>query len=122
MRALVIEDEEHKRKQLLAFFSASARNFDVTVASSVRTAIQQLDDNKYDVVVLDMSLPTFDMGPRESGGRPQGFGGREIMRHMERVEKECPVIIVTQWERFGTGRDEIGLSELTERLASEHPG
>jgi hypothetical protein len=80
-----------------------------------------VDTETFDLIVLDMSLPTFDMGPTESGGRPQGFGGAELMRHMERSEREMPVVIVTQWERFGKKPKEIGLPELTRSLQEEHP-
>ena len=67
-----------------------------------------------------MSLTTFDVGPRESGGRPQNFGGLEILRHMERLQIVIPVIVITQHERFAAGRKEIHLAAVHKELEEEH--
>jgi CheY-like chemotaxis protein len=122
MRILVVEDDQHKTEQLLEFLKTAYPDCQAVVAASVRSAIEQTEGQNFDLVILDMSLPTFDMGPSESGGRPQGFGGIELMRHLEREEREMPVVVVTQWERFGKKPNKIGLPELGRRLSEEHPG
>jgi CheY-like chemotaxis protein len=121
MRLLIVEDDQHKTEQLLTFLNSTYPDGRIEVAASVRSAMDAVEEGDFDLIILDMSLPTFDMGPSESGGRPQGFGGTELMRHMERIEKEFPVVVVTQWERFGKKPKEIGLPELSRRLAEEHP-
>jgi hypothetical protein len=67
-----------------------------------------------------MSLTTFDVGPTESGGRPQNFGGLEILRQMDRLGICVPVIVITQHERFARGSQEILLSTIRSELEEQH--
>ena len=65
-RALVVEDEEPIRVMLSRVI---ARNdFDVDTAKDGAEAINRLDDNGYDVILLDLMMP-----------RVSGF---EVLQHM----------------------------------------
>ena len=76
--------------------------------------------NKFDFILLDMSLPTYDVGPSETGGRPQSFGGRELLRYIDRKNIIIPVIVVTQYERFNKGQEYLDLDGLHKMLMREH--
>ena len=77
--------------------------------------------NVPDLVLLDMSLPTFEVAPGERGGRPQDFGGIAIMNFMEFEDIVVPVIVVTQYESFPTGNGEnTTLEEIASRASREH--
>jgi hypothetical protein len=90
---------------------------------SVNSAMNALEDSLPDLLLLDMSLPTFDIGNEEAGGRPQGFGGVEILRHMTLGGITCPTIVLTGYEAFPTGVGKsVELSELKESLSNEFPG
>jgi hypothetical protein len=69
-----------------------------------------------------MSLPTFDVGRLEAGGRPQGFGGIEFLRHMTLADINCPTIVITGYEAFPThvGKP-IELSQMRSDLEREFP-
>jgi CheY-like chemotaxis protein len=75
-----------------------------------------------DMLLLDMSLPTFDVGERESGGRPQGFGGIEILRHMTLAGISCPTIVITGYEAFlrEAGKT-VDISQMRTELEQEFP-
>ena len=73
-----------------------------------------------DLILLDMSLTTFDVGPSESGGRPQNFGGIEVLRQMDRLSIVIPVIVITQHERFARGSQEVHLSAVYNELKEQH--
>jgi len=66
-------------------------------------------------------LPTFDVAPGEQGGRPQGFGGVEVLRYLDFYSLQCPVVVVTQYEAFLDKGKHVDLSALAQRLAVEHP-
>jgi CheY-like chemotaxis protein len=122
MRALLIEDDQFKARRLQELLQQLQTGMSVDAAHSVASSTKALDEGpKYDLVILDMSLPTFDVGPRETGGRPQGFGGREVMRFMQNNEIDVPVIVVTQFERFGEPGKEIELPMLAQALREEFP-
>jgi CheY-like chemotaxis protein len=77
---LLVEDEAPKSTHIERFLKNLAPNVVISLAKSVNSAFDALEQNVPDLLLLDMSLPTFDIGDRESGGRPQGFGGIEILR------------------------------------------
>lgn len=122
MKALLIEDDQFKVRHLLKALDALHLDLDIDEARSVNASLRALEQaGPFDLVILDMSLPMFDVGPRESGGQPQGFGGREIMHYMQSSEMAVPVIVVTQFEKFGEGSHEIGLDALTSQLQRDFP-
>lgn len=121
MRLLIVEDEAPKREHIIAFIGRENLDFELEIAKSVRSAIESLRKSIPDLILLDMSLPTYDVGANEPGGRPQGFGGIEIMRYMDRLGMVVPIIVVTAYEAFNKGGKDVDLRSLAEELKSEHP-
>jgi CheY-like chemotaxis protein len=123
MRLLVVEDEEPKREAILAFVSTSFAWSSVTTAHSVRSAISSIRTQLPALLLLDMSLPTFDIAPGEPGGRPQGEGGVEVLRYLEMSETILPTIVVTGYDAFKKpGGQRIGYERLSEELRLDYPG
>lgn len=121
MRVLVIEDDEFKAKQIVPFLNAELEHAEISVARSVTGGVRALTGNQFDVIVLDMSLPTYDVGPGEPGGRSQGFGGKEILGHLGRLGVVLPVVVLTQYRTFDSGREQYDLNKLRKMLQSEYP-
>lgn len=121
-RFLLIEDDDPKREHILKYLHEKYPNADVAIAKSVKSGVSLLKDNPPQIVLLDMSLPTFDVSVTESGGRPQGFGGREIMRYMDRFGISVPTVVITGYEAFVSAENrDIDLVSLGNELAKEHP-
>jgi CheY-like chemotaxis protein len=118
MKIWLIEDDGFKRDKLKAALQEMFDAVEIHMARSAKSAFKLLSVGIPDLIVLDMSLPTFDIGPYESGGRPQGFGGVEVLREMERREIVVPVVVVTQYAVFGEER--VGIKELAKRLERDH--
>jgi CheY-like chemotaxis protein len=121
MRILIIEDEEPKRNSILAVLGDIVPDSEREEARSVQSAIGRLRADPPDLILLDMSLPTFDVRPGETGGRPQGFGGVEVLRYMDRFKLVVPVIVVTAYEAFPKDGRQIELSDLRDQLTKSHP-
>jgi len=119
---LIVEDEAPKLGHIESYVRSILPGLNIRIARSVNSALDELDSSNFDLILLDMSLPTFDIGERESGGRPQGFGGIEILRYMKMSGIECPAIVITGYEAFlkesGTNVD---LSEIRAELILEFP-
>lgn len=122
MNILVVEDDENKRNQLTEFLNSEFPSAALQTAHSLQSGLRAIICGGVDLVLLDMTMPTFDIGENEDGGRPQAYAGREILRQMERREINIPVIVVTQFDRFGEGNDILGIEELDEQLFKEHRG
>src|SRR5437870_2531438 len=117
MKLLIIEDDENKRSEILSFLLRDMPQASVETAYSVHGGLGKLLDSSYDLVLLDMTMPTFDITAEEAGGRPQAYGGRAILRQMDRRKITTPVVIVTQFDRFGDAEDALTLHELNSELA-----
>lgn len=122
IHALLVEDESPKLAHIRRFMRESFSNISVSDARSVSTALEVIEDDSFDLLLLDMSLPTFDVGQGEHGGRPQGFGGIEILRHIAMAGIVLPTIVLTGYEAFP---DEAGalidLDTLRQRMTEEFP-
>lgn len=119
MKICLVEDDGFKRDKLRQRLSELFAAANILEARSAKSAFQLIRHHLPSLIVLDMSLPTFDIGADESGGRPQGFGGVEVLREMDRRDIQVPVVVVTQYEVFGEER--LGIGELATRLATAHP-
>ncbi|TXI48213.1 MAG: response regulator [Lysobacter sp.] len=123
MYILVADDEGPKLENLVEIVHSVFPFAEIATARSVRAALDDhLRIRNTDIVVLDMSLPTFDVAPGEQGGRPQNYGGIELLRFMDFYDVCCPVFIVTQYEAFPDKDGHVDLSCLAERLRNEHSG
>ncbi len=121
MHILLVEDEEPKQRHIEGYLRVALVEPHIVFAMSVRGALDQLAIAVPDVLILDMSLPTFDIGGTEGGGRPQGFGGLEVIRNMELEEYSCPVIFITGYEAFNKAGGQLTLDALADELLADHP-
>lgn len=117
MRVLIVEDDQFKRERLEKFIRDFYHPSLLEKATSVTAAARAIEGENYEFIILDMSLPTYGVGREE----PQGFGGRNLMRFLDGLGSQVPVIIVTQLESFQEGSEEMGIEELTRQLARDFP-
>jgi len=115
MQCLIIEDDNYKSEDLQNILK---ENFDLSIEIKIayKSGLIESLKPKYDFILLDMSMLTFDITSKERGGRPRHFAGKEIMLQMKRRNINTPVIIITQFENFGEGTDKINLNDLTKQL------
>lgn len=117
MDVLLVEDEDPKRRHISEFLGELQPSISVRAARSVTTALDAVETKPPDLMLLDMSLPTFDVAAGEPGGRPQGFGGLEIVRTMALLGATCPTIIITGYEAFPSDSGEqVQLADLESDL------
>lgn len=122
MNVLLVEDEFPKMEDLQEFFAVRHPDSTICTARSVRSAVDAVrSTTDFDLIILDMSLPTFDITPTETGGKPQGFGGVEVLRYLKKLDARAMVIIVTAFEAFTSDAKTITLDDLRLKLKAEFP-
>lgn len=121
MNLLVVEDDENKRQHLIKCLNEKFPKLSIIERSSYQSGLKEILRGYCDVVVLDMTLPTFDKSSVESGGLLKHFGGREILGQMDRRNVKIPVIVFTAFDQFGEGASKKSLAELEEELGSAYP-
>lgn len=121
LKLLLIEDDEMKRQMVIGTISKEFSDSTVKTVNSVRTAIDTLTRSSFDLVVADMSLPTFDIEIRERGGTPRPFGGIEIFDYLERIERRVPVLVVTSYPALTDGKKSLSVRDLEQQLRMDYP-
>jgi hypothetical protein len=122
LKILFIEDDEPKLLQISAFLSGFSQKVNVAIARSLNTACKYIDDDTFDIILLDMSLPTFDGGKTQgASGRQKTFGGKDILMYLWELEISTPVWVVTQFKDFPNEGGAVNLPELHSELIADFP-
>lgn len=118
-QVLLIEDDEVKRQGVQGVLTLNF-HFEVVLANSVSAAIRSITKD-IDLIVADMSLPTYDIEAQERGGTPRPFGGIEVFEHLDRIASKMPVVVVTSYPAISDGRKSLTVSDLAKQLATDFP-
>lgn len=110
MRILLVEDEEHKRDEIIQYVQ-QVYGFSPEVVDGVRSAIMQIMEVDYDLIILDMALPTFGGNTADNKGHDQAQGGIEVLRVLKLEKKSAKIIIVTQYPDFYIGGTKVKLKD-----------
>lgn len=122
MRTVIIEDDLQKAERISGALRDAGLACSIDLFRSYQSGLKFLEDsNDIDLVILDMSLPTFDPLPNQRHGRPRPLGGYDIMRKLKRHGRIINVIIVTALENFGSRGEQFSLEQLRERCSAEFP-
>ena len=121
-RILLVEDESHKQEELsgyiMEFFCQGTL---LDVVQSVREAMDSVKRHDYDLIILDMALPTFTTDQDNiDGGRDQALGGVEVLRKLKSLDKTVNVVIVTQYPDILLEGKRVKLKQAQPALASKY--
>ena len=119
MKLLLIEDDQHKSNQIIHFISENINEISIELKRSYQSGLRELLTQDFDIVLLDMQLPNFDIKPGEDGYKFRKLAGIDILRELTRKKRECKVGVVTQFETFGEGEFYIDLANLKQMMKSE---
>lgn len=116
MNILIIEDDDNKRQQLVAFLNESTSGHAIVETRSYQGGLKEILRTHYDLIFLDMTMPTFDKSPSEPGGRIRPFAGKEILEQLRHRGIHRNVFVFTQFDLLGEGEQQVTLSELDHDL------
>jgi DNA-binding NarL/FixJ family response regulator len=120
IRILLIEDDKKKSDDIINFINARFPHFDVSLKESYHSGLKSLFKEKYDLLLLDMSMPTWDRSPFENGGEYEKFGGIKILKELNRKKKILPTILITMFDNFGESDNSITLSQMNLVLNNDY--
>jgi len=118
MKILFIEDDDEKRNKINIFLNNIFKELNIIDKKSYHSGLSSLVKKEpYDIVLMDMSMPNFDVISDESeGGTPESFAGRKLLEQMKFRFIDYPVIVITQFESFGEHVEKLSFKELNEEL------
>lgn len=105
MKILVIEDNEAKLNKIKQFCEEYWPGNSVDCRCSYNSALSEVvhQGGIYDVILLDVSMNTYDINGDESDGEQEPLAGSNILRFMKLRKIYVPVIVVTMYESFVDG-------------------
>lgn len=121
MKILVIEDDQNKRQRIVSHIVECFPSAVVVERWSYQSGLKETIRNGADILILDMTLQTYDASAVESGGRPRIFGGLEILNQISKREIQIPTIVVTMFDSFGEPGKLTTLDELQKSISTQFP-
>lgn len=118
MNILIVEDDSYKSEALVQFIESEFFDVNIILRNSLSSGILEImSDSDLDVILLDMSMPSYDVTPKDpSGGVPESFAGVDFLSHMDLMGLNIPVVVVTQFENF----EDMHVNVLIEQLCKEY--
>jgi CheY-like chemotaxis protein len=119
-RILIVEDNQKKLEKLKGFLEVEFKDYQLEERTSYNSAAREiaLNFSKYDLILLDMSMQTYDVSADESGGEAEPLAGKNILRQMFLREIPTKVLVVTMYENFIDGTK---ITQLHESLKADYP-
>lgn len=121
MKIVIIEDNEHKRKKIKDFIFKIDESINIDEAYSYTTGLKKCINNSYDLLILDMTMPTYEKSSNETGGNFRTYGGKEIVRQLKRKKKDLPFVILSQYSKFSDNTMTLSLDEISNQLKKVSP-
>jgi CheY-like chemotaxis protein len=122
LRVLLVEDEPHKSEELSQFLSNFYAN-DLTLVQvdSVRAAYWAVTDSVFDLIVLDMALPTFSSEESATQrGLDQALGGLEVLRALQKCNKTGNIVIITQYPDITIAGKRVKIVSAVDTLSQRY--
>lgn len=116
LRVLFVEDNNHKRESISSYLRSLSGEIQIVEAYSFSSGCRALEHGRFDLIVLDISMPTYDRDGAGNGGRFRTFGGCEIARKAARRGIETGILFVTQYEAFSDRGRSLSLVDLESDL------
>lgn len=104
-RILIVEDNHKKLEKIKFFLETEFSDIELIERTSYNSASKEIALNyeKYDLILLDMSMQTYDISNDESGGEPEPLAGKNILKQIYLRDIPTKVLVVTMYENFVDG-------------------
>lgn len=120
MRILFIEDHPLKQAQINKYISEIFSEFYVETRNSYISGLKELVNNHttYNLLLLDISMPNYDISSEDSGGDWMPLAGKKILKEMYLRDIPTKAIVITMHGSFDDG---TRITELDTELQKEFP-
>lgn len=116
MNILVIEDNPLKREKIVEYLSLEPNNR-VQEAASYNSGLTIASEEIFDLMILDMSMPTFDRSDITHGGRFRAVAGKDIATRLKRTNRLVPFVVLTGYTDFSIDSQNLSLEQIDTLLA-----
>lgn len=118
-KILIVEDNITKLDKLQCFCGEFYPDSNIVAKNSYNSALAEIIQHgtAYDVILLDVSMYTYDVNNEDNGGEPEPLAGSNILRFMKLRKITTPVVVVTMYESFVDG---VKINELDKGFTTNY--
>lgn len=120
---LFVEDMKLKRDEVYDYLVVLDKTLKLKLrineASSYQGAVELLDSNIFDKVILDMTIP--DSEVVSVGNQLNPFGGEDVLFEINCLETPPAVLVLTMYESFVVDSKTVTIELLSERIRKSFP-
>lgn len=118
MRILYVEDDVSKVTDVRNLLDDVIPINNLVIKNSLTSGIIELRKNKFDLILLDMSLPLYDFKESDNDGDFETFAGIDILEEMKRIKLSTNVIIITAFDVLGENK--LNLDQLNKEMLQDY--
>jgi len=109
---ILVEDDIKKVQDITSFIKAKYPDAKLVVEKSFRDGLKQIYETKFDLLLLDMTIPKWGDTVTGESVEYESFGGFNIMKEMKRKRKAIPTIMITMFNEFGVEDNYVSLKSI----------
>ncbi|WP_336024411.1 response regulator [Acinetobacter lwoffii] len=115
-KILLIEDDNFKAESLETFFSEFMFDCEIEIRTNLAESIEIINKQKFDWVMVDMSIPSHPIVSGE--GAPVSFltGGLDVILELQALGRSDKCIIVTQYPEIEICGQFFHINEATHQI------
>ena len=116
---IIIEDDPFKTKLIIDFLKVTYPEILITAKNSYNSGVRALLNSNFDLLILDMSMPTFSEDFYDSEKSFEKFAGIMILKELKRKNKLLPTVLFTMFDDFGSRDYSMSLGQVSETINEE---
>lgn len=123
MEILYVEDEQNKARQVIQVIKENIPSVNILLRNSYNAALMEIGRESLDLILLDMSLPLYDVSEAmeyEEDNDFETFAGIDLLEELVRIDSKKKVIIITAFDVLGEDDNRINLMQLDEKMKKEY--
>lgn len=118
LKILIIEDDQFKLDSVIRFINSELnRTVEISFCTALSTALDALKEDKYHVVIIDMSLPSHPPVAGQGSPIPLLSGGLDVIFEIDALGFDCTSIVLTQYPELEIDGAFIPVSEAVEEIS-----
>lgn len=115
-KILIVDDDNYKTSNIVQLLNKMNIELEITIEKALNPGLRKICQENFDIVILDMSMPIFNLSESSNFN---SFGGITFLEEMKRKKISIPTIIVTQYQIFGEGSSQK-TSDSIDKMCQEN--
>ncbi|MEH6501031.1 MAG: response regulator [Pseudoalteromonas distincta] len=116
MKILLVEDDSFKALSISDYIHEECKQAIITIASSLVDAIDSVNNENFDLILVDMGIPSHPTVA--GGGSPMSLltGGLDVLLELNSLGRADPCLIITQYPEIEISGNFYPVNCATEKI------